>query len=265
MRINNNAFSAVIATNLLSGIIMIKLSQIVILGLSTLIISGCATPPPPNVDTNQLALAVEQILSDSVYYNELFASCAALGGEVEVDAINVQQNWLNANSTLVAAADTYYSQQQAINSFDYNDVTLAPTAIRLALDASQKARSELSLSNRSPANQQKTCAFKLAQMTQATLPLNKQPLIASVQTELLTHQPLDENIIDAPRLAGGIKAIPGGKSFFTINKNHQPTCADAYTLVIANSWPKEAYANFCGNKAVEVLVCDWGKCETKKL
>lgn len=244
---------------------MIKLLYVTMISMSALIFSGCATSPPPPVDNNKLALTAEKILFDNVYYNELFNSCANLGGEIEVDAINVQQNWLNANATLVAAADSFYSQQQAVNSFEYAGITLAPTAIRLALDATQKARDELSLSKRSLANQQKTCAFKLAQMTPATLPLNNDPVIASVQTDLLKHQPLDEAPLSAPRLAGGINAIPGGKSFFTINKAHQSVCAEAYTLVIANDWPKEAYTNFCGDKAVEVLMCDWGKCEVKKL
>lgn len=244
---------------------MSKLLHATMIGLGALLFSGCATSPPEIIDPNTLTTTAEKILFDNVYYNELFNSCAALGGEIEVDAINVQQNWLNANTALVAAADSYYSQQQAVNSFEYAGLTLAPTAIRLVLDASQKARDELSLNNRSPANQQKTCAFKLAQMSPATLPLNNDPLIASVQTELLTHRPLDETPLDAPRLAGNINAITGGKSFFDINKTHQSTCPDAYTLVIANDWPKEAYANFCGAKAVEVLLCDWGKCDVKKL
>ncbi|WP_040391808.1 hypothetical protein [Cellvibrio sp. BR] len=244
---------------------MIKPLHLTMISLSALIFSGCATAPPPPIDANTLASAAEKILSENIYYNELFTSCAALGGEIEVDAINVQQNWLNANAPLVVAADSYYSQQQAENSFEYAGLTLAPTAIRLVLDARQKAKDELSLSKRSPANQQKTCAFKLAQMAPATLPLSNDPAIARAQTELLKHQPLDETPLSAPRLAGGINAIPGGKSFFTINKSHQSNCPDAYTLVIANDWPKEAYANFCGAKAVEVLICDWGKCDIKKL
>jgi hypothetical protein len=244
---------------------MNRLLQIITLGFNALVISGCATQPPATIDTNQLALAAEEILRESVYYNELFASCTPLGGDVEMEAIDIQQNWLNANSTLVAAADHYYSQQQAANSFEYQGITLAPTAIRLMLDATEKAQSELALANRTPANQQKTCAFRLAKMTPASLPLTNNPLIASAQAELLAHQPLHEHIVDVPRLAGGIKATPGGKSFFTINNNHQQRCADAYTLVIANHWPQEAYANFCGVKAVEILICDWGTCEIKKL
>ncbi len=244
---------------------MTRLSKTLIVMLSPLIFSSCTTTAPSSTDAGQLISAAEKILYDHVYYNELFTSCAALGGETEVDAINIQQDWLNANTELVAAADSYYSQQQADNSFEYGKLTLAPTAIRLALSASQQAKDELSLNKRSSANQQKTCSFKLAQMTLDTLPLDKDPVIAKVRTELLSYQPLDENIMDTPHLAGGIRVTPEGKSFFTINKNHQQTCADAYTLVIANDWPKEAYANFCGDNALEVMVCDWGKCETKKL
>lgn len=244
---------------------MINQLRIHTASILVLILGGCATSPPPAIDAHKLASTAEKILYKNVYYNELFASCAALGGEIEVDAINVQQNWLNANATLVTAADSYYSQQQATNSFEYAGRTLAPTAIRLALEASQEAKNELSLSNRSLANQQKTCAFKLAQMSPATIPLVKDPIIASMQAALLVHQPLDKDALSAPRLAGNITAIPAGKSFFTINKSHQTACPDAFTLIIANDWPNEAYANFCGNIAIEVLVCDWGKCDVKKL
>ncbi len=243
---------------------MINLLRVSAASLLTIIFTGCTTQPI-TADANSLSAAAEKILYKNVYYNQIFTSCAALGGEVEVDAINVQQNWLNANASLVAAADNYYSQQQADNSFEYAGQTLAPTAIRLALNASQEADNELSLSKRSAANQQKTCAFLLANMAAPSLPLSTDPLIASAQASLLAEKPLDKDPLSAPRLAGNIKSIPAGKSFFSINKAHQSACANPYTLVVANDWPKEAYANFCGDKAVEVLLCDWGKCETKKL
>lgn len=243
---------------------MINVCRISTLSFIVLLVGGCATQAPVN-DNNTLAAAAEKILYKNVYYNELFNLCASLGGEVEVDAINVQQNWLNANASLVAAADELYSQQQANHSFEYAGKTLAPTAIRLALTASQEAQSELALNKRSAANQQKTCAFMLAKMSGPTLPLTTDPLIANAAPGLLAEQTLDKDPLNAPRLAGNIKNIPAGKSFFSINKNHQTNCPDAFTLVIANDWPKEAYANFCGDTALEVLVCDWGKCDTKKL
>jgi hypothetical protein len=243
---------------------MINFRQITRLSLITLLLSGCAATPPTS-DNNTLAAAAEKILYKNVYYNEIFAKCAALGGEVEVDAINVQQDWLNANAKLVAAADNFYSQQQAGNSFEYAGLTLAPTAIRMALQASQEAQTELSLNKRSIANQQKTCSFMLAKMSDAGLSLTSDPQVANAQAGLMNEQLLDINALNSPRLAGNIKSIPAGKSYFSINKTHQNNCPDAYTLVIANDWPKEAYANFCGSKAMEVLLCDWGKCEAKKL
>lgn len=244
---------------------MNRLLFAITIGFNMLLLNGCASTSPLIVDTKQLTDAAEKILFETVYHNELFTRCAALGGEAEIDAINVQHDWINANAALIGAADNYYSQQQKDSSFDYEGNTLSPAAIRLTLDASQKARDNLSLNKRSPINQQKTCSFKLAQMTGATLPLARDPQIASMQTELLKYEPLERSPLSAPRLAGDIKALSGGKSFFAVNAQHQSHCADAYTLVIANNWPKEAYANFCGSKVVEVLTCDWGKCDVKKL
>lgn len=226
--------------------------------------SGCATEPV-KIDTYSLEKTATYILSESVYFATLFANCSALGGDTELDAIDIQQNWLNTNSSLVAAADNYYSQQQANATFTYDGKTLAPAAIRLALDARARATNELALAQRTPGNQQKTCQFRLKQISGDKLPLGNDPLIAPYQTELLTHVPLDLNIADTPQLAGEFIGATQGASYFNIAKAHEASCTSAYTLSIANQWPNEAYANFCGENAVSVVTCEWGKCETKKL
>ena len=200
-----------------------------------------------------------------MYFSTLFSSCTALGGDTELDAIDIQQNWINANAQLVAAADSYYSQQQAAHTFTYNGKTLAPEAIRIALDARKRATNELALAQRSPANKHKTCQFRLAQISGDKLPLAKDPLIAPYKTELLTHLPLDINIADTPQLAGGLREISKGATYFAIAKAHETSCTAPYTLTIANQWPNEAYANFCGADAVKVITCEWGKCESKTL
>jgi hypothetical protein len=232
---------------------------------SVAFMSGCANQPVAIVDANSLEKTASYILSESVYFSTLFSTCSALGGDTELDTIDIQQNWINANSTLVAAADSYYSQQQANNTFTYDGKTLAPAAIRLVLDARARATDELALAQRSPVNKLKTCQFRLAQISGHKLPLANDPLIAPYQAELLTHVPLDLNIADAPQLAGGLNAASQGATYFTIAKTHEPTCANPYTLSIANQWPNEAYANFCGEKAVAVITCEWGKCAAKKL
>lgn len=233
--------------------------------LNVALMSGCANQPVVVTDAKSLEKVATHILSESVYFSTLFSTCSALGGDTELDAIDIQQNWLNENTTLVAAADSYYSQQQANNAFTYDGKTLAPTAIRLVLDARARATDELALAQRSPANKQKTCQFRLAQISGNKLPLANDPLIAPYQAELLAHVPLDLNIADAPQLAGGLSGTSQGATYFTIAKAHESSCTAAYTLSIANQWPKEAYANFCGEKAVGVITCEWGKCETKKL
>jgi hypothetical protein len=244
---------------------MINSRYMHLIACSTLFISGCATPPTAIPDANSVEAAATQVLSEAVYYSTLFSTCMTLGGDTELDAIDIQQNWLNENSTLVAAADNYYSQQQADNTFSYDGKTLAPAAIRLALDARSRATNELALAQRTPMNQQKTCQFRLAQISGEKLLLANIASITPYHTELLKHVPLDLNIADAPHLAAGLAGTSPGATYFTIAKDYETTCPAAYTLSITNQWPNEAYANFCADKAIEVLTCEWGKCTTKKL
>lgn len=244
---------------------MINTKYFYFAAFNAVLMSGCATQTATITDANSLEKAATYVLGEAVYFSTLFSTCSALGGDTELDAIDIQQNWINTNTTLVAAADSYYSQQQANNTFTYDGKTLAPAAIRLVLDARARATNELALAQRSPVNKQKTCQFRLAQINGNKLPLANNPLIAPYKTELLTHIPLDLNIADAPQLAGGLSGASQGATYFTIAKAHESSCAAAYTLSIANQWPKEAYANFCGEKAVDIITCEWGKCEAKKL
>lgn len=227
--------------------------------------SGCVNQPIATTDTNNLVKSAAYVLSESVYFSTLFSTCATLGGDTELDVIDIEQNWINANSTLVAAADSYYSQQQANHTFNYDGKTLAPAAIRLVMNARNRATNELSLAQRSPVNKQKTCQFRLAQISGDKLLLANDPQIAPYQSELLAYLPLDLNIANAPQLAGSLGGTAQGASYFTISKAHESSCPAAYTLSMVNQWPNEAYANFCGEKAVAVITCEWGKCETKKL
>lgn len=244
---------------------MINAKYFYLATFSAVFMCGCTSQPATLTDVDGPEKAATHILSETVYFSTLFSTCATLGGDTELDAIDIQQNWINVNSQLVSAADSYYSQQLANRTFTYDGKTLAPEAIRLALNARTRATNELALAQRSPINKQKTCQFRLAQISGNKLPLVNDPLIAPYEAELLGHLPLDINIADAPLLAGGLIGTAQGATYFTVAKTHETTCPDAYTLSIANQWPNEAYANFCGKKAVEVITCEWGKCETKKL
>lgn len=244
---------------------MIKQQYLYLSIFSAVFFIGCATSPPPISEPINLDETARYTLSEAVYFSTLFSTCTALGGDTEIDAIDIQQNWLNENSSLIAAADSVYSQSQANNTFTYNGKTLSPAAIRLALDARTRASNELALTQRSPVNKQKTCQFRLAQISGAKLPLANDPKIAPHYTELLKHIPLDLNIADIPKLAGDTKEATKGATYFSIAKTHEGNCPAAYTLSVVNQWPNEAYANFCGEKAVEVITCEWGKCEAKKL
>ena len=244
---------------------MINKKSFSLIAFSAVLFSGCANQPITTIDANSLEKAATHILSETVYFSTLFSTCIALGGDTELDAIDIQQNWINENSSLAAAADNYYSQQQAGRTFTYSGKTLAPEAILLALTARTRAIDELALTKRSAANKQKTCQFRLAKISGNNLSLTSDPLIAPYQAELLAHLPLDLNIADVPQLAGGLYGTSQGASYFSIAKAHEASCAAPYTLSIVNQWPNEAYANFCDAKAVEVISCEWGKCETKKI
>ncbi len=239
-------------------------TNVTLLLSTSLFMFGCATQAPV-ADKNTLEKAANQVLSDAVYYSNLFSSCAALGGDIEVDAISKQQDWLNANNQLILAADQIYSQQHAANTFDYQGKTLAPAAIKLALESRKRAIDELSLAQRTPVNRIKTCEFRLNKITNETINLTHNATIAAYQTEILQHAPLDQQAHDFPLLAGGITEVTPGATYFQLVKAHESACGEPYTLTIANQWPQEAYAYFCGNTAVEVLTCEWGKCESKKL
>jgi hypothetical protein len=231
---------------------------------SALFVGGCATPPT-TIDANSLEIAATKVLSETVYHSTLFSTCAELGGDTELDVIDIQQDWLNENSKLIAAADSYYSQKNSNNTFTYNGKTLAPAAIRLAREARTSAINELALAQRSPVNKQKTCQFRIAQISGSNLPLANNPTIAPYAAELLTHLPLDIKVADAPQLAGGLIGTAPGATYYSIAKAHENSCPAASTLSITNEWPNEAYANFCAEKATEVLTCEWGKCVSKKL
>lgn len=243
---------------------MTHYKKLVSLTCGFFLISGCATQAP-GIDEKSLERAATKTLSEAVYFSNLFTTCATLGGEIEVDAIDTQQNWLNENAKLVAAADALYSQQHNKDTFKYNSKTLAPAAIRLVLDARTRAADELSLPQRSPVNKQKICQFRLAQISGKALPLANNPKIAPYKTELLKHLPSGYTITDVPTLAAGFQGSSQGATFYSIDKAHAQTCSAAYTLSIANQWPHEAYATFCGETATAVLICEWGKCEEKKL
>ncbi|WP_049630177.1 hypothetical protein [Cellvibrio sp. pealriver] len=228
------------------------------------LLTGCATQTP-TIDENSLERAATNTLSEAVYFSNLFTTCATLGGDIEVDAIDTQQNWLNENAKLVAAADAFYSQLHTNDAFSYNNKTVSPAAIRLVLDARTRATDELALPQRSPVNKQKICQFRLAQISGKALPLANNPKIAPYKAELLKHLPADYKIVDVPTLAAGLQGASQGATFYSIANAHEKTCPAAYTLSIANQWPHEVYATFCGEKATSVLTCEWGKCETKKL
>ena len=229
---------------------------------------GCATTPAPiALDPVQLNKAATRILSEAIYYTSLFDTCIQLGGEQEVDTINTQQNWLEANWPLVAAADSINSEHLVESTFSYRNQLISPSAIKLQQEAQAKAISELALDKRSRNNQQKTCSFRLAKLTPENIQLANNPDLAPLAAEILQRQPNGERPIGKiPSLAGTLDtSIQEGRSYYALFKDLERECPNAHILVIANEWPLETYANFCGDQYLETIECEWGKCSAKKL
>lgn len=235
---------------------------------AVLLLTSCASKPPAALSTSTINSAVETIMKETVYHNTLFSTCATLGGEQEIAAIDKQQDWSNANIALVSAADAYYSQQIAASVLNYDGKSISPIAVRLAVQERQRALNELSLKKRTVNNQRKTCDFRLGQITSTSMHLVNQPAIATAYADIMKSAPAANVAAQAvPTLAANIALdIPPGRTYFVINKALEKECVSSpITLTIANNWPNEAYANFCENNLVETLICEWGNCEAKKL
>jgi hypothetical protein len=239
--------------------------SLIILTLANL---GCTTPPPQVEHSEaQRQDAVQAILSEAVYYTNLFDTCVTLGGEAEINAVETQQNWLAVNWPLIAAADVIYSNKMQAATFQYNNQAISPAAIHLAQLARERAQNELSLEQRSPSNKQITCNFRFKKITPENIALSTLPNIAPFVDEVLAQSSATNHPIHAvPSLAGDIATdTPQGRSYFTIFKQLEADCPNAYTLVIVNNWPLETYANFCGDQYMETIECTWGKCAAKAL
>lgn len=232
-----------------------------------LLLLGACTTTPPAMTTLEISDAAETIIQEAVYYSTLFDTCAGLGGDQEITAIDKQQDWINANATLIAAADVKYSEKIAASTLNYDGKILSPVAVYLAQQARQRALDELSLKKRSVNNQRKTCDFRLGQITSANINLTSQPAIAAAYADIIKSAPAGNiDIQSVPKLAAGIDlTVSPGRTYYTVEKALEKECDTPFTLTLANNWPNEAYANFCANNLIDTLVCEWGKCEAKKL
>lgn len=232
----------------------------------SLVFSGCATKEPPPLDMTQLPKVAEVILEEAIYYSSLFSACSKLGDEAEIEALTKQQDWLAANWQLVSAADAAYTQHYSSSSFNYNSKPFLPQALWLKKKAHEKAINTLRLSTRTPVNQQKVCLFQLTKITPETISLiSTNSQIAAYEQALLTNAPAHSNqIVDLPTLAARIATdLPSGKNHFSIKQQNESQCENASTLIFANNWPDEAYANFCGDELKQVLICEWDTCNPR--
>lgn len=233
--------------------------------LSLIFLSACTTSPPTS-DVHTDKLAVTELLSEAVYTITIFNECEALGGDAELDALSIRQNWLEKNWQLIDAADRYYTEQEQASSTLYRGELLSLNAIYLVSLAQQRALNELNLKQRSKENRQIFCQRRLQKLAKDELKLT-QKVTLSTQAFEVKSQPTESAasttvVRKVPTLAGGysFKHTQGRSAYQAVNLL-KAECPSVNTLVVHNEWPLEAYASYCDNKPLAFLVCEWGKCQ----
>ncbi len=243
-------------------------SGLLTLGLALLLTACSHTPPTSSPEQQQQLL--ENLLSQTVYTNTLFSQCETLGDDVELEALNVQQDWLQKNWPLIAAADDYYTRQQQTEGLLYGGQLISLHATRLTHDARQKALDELNFSQRTTINQQRFCMNRLKKIAREEL-----DLAAGLDHSRLPFNPGET---DSGNIQSGsiqIDAIPTlafktpvvqtpGRTWFVLEDGFKQTCAQPRKLVLFNDWPRETYAIYCDQAPLALMVCEWGQCERRQ-
>lgn len=236
--------------------------------LAIALVSGCAQQPAvtPTEDPRQLTDLATDILTKAVYVSSLFNLCTPLGDEAELEAITVQQDWIDKNWPAIIAADHYYTGQFGSQAMSYNGQPISLAAVLLAYNAKKRATDELNLKQRTLTNQQKTCVRRIQILAQQEM-----DLVASEQAraDLLALQQQytgdTTRVVPVPSLAGDVTTErENGRSYFVLSEEFKKECPEGQFIVLHNQWPREAYASYCGAVPVSLVSCEWGKCTTQQ-
>ena len=230
--------------------------------------SGCAQQPvvTPTEDPTQLIQLATDILTKAVYTNSIFNQCTPLGDDAELEAITVQQDWIDKNWPAILAADHYYTTQLGPQAINYDGQAISLNAVMLAHNARKRAIDELNLKQRTLTNQQKTCVRRIQTIAQQEMALT-QGEQAHVDLQALQQQYTGDTtkIVPVPTLAGDITTErENGRSYFLLFEEFKKECPDGQFIVVHNQWPHEAYASYCGEAPVSLISCEWGKCTQQR-
>lgn len=231
--------------------------------LLALFATGCAQQEIlPTEDSAELTQTAMITLDNYVYLNELFNQCSTLGGDAEIEALSVQQDWLAKNWGNVVAADAYYTQQLAGSAKTHRDAKISLEAVWLKHQAKSRANKELNLSQRTNTNRQKVCVRRMQAVAENEIEAGQTPQTqANLQLLASQHDRDTRRVISVPTLAGDIDFnLSTGSSYYTLAENLKKECSDATFVVIENQWPNEAYASYCDQTPVSLILCQWGQC-----
>lgn len=233
-----------------------------LLGFFALILlSGCTSQDTANEQTK--TAVTYEILSQARYINTLFNHCEALGGDAEIEALSVQQDWLIKNWNLISAADHYLTEQEQPKGILYRGELLSLTAIQIASSAEKRAVQELNFKQRSTNNQQKFCIQRLQKLTREEMDMRSRVNINNLPF-ILQNTPV--GIISAkklPTMAGSFHfSQHQGRTAYDALAAIKTECPSSELVTVNNDWPLEAYAAYCKDTPLTLIVCEWGICKS---
>jgi len=233
----------------------------------SLLLSGCSVTPDITPSKADLGEAASNIMRRHIELKHLHEACALAGGEAEVYANLIYQQWVDKNWPLVIGADGFNRTQLQQQSLSFNDQTLSLSALKFLAEASRTAQHKVAFINRSRTNRNKSCAQKLKQFDAEHdygLPATEDYLITALNSYASSHPSPPKAGDRVPTLAGDldINSLPG-RSLYAIERQvRDMPCPSPQIFTFKNKWPLEIYAAFCTQEQ-RLISCEWGNCSAQ--
>ncbi len=232
--------------------------------LGALLLGACASPPPPITEV-EMQQAGMTLLNQTVRLQTLVEICRHFDGELNSQARQIADDWLDRNWANISAADNLFSEDLQQQAFKFQGQDLSLPAFILLRDNTNWSQNKIGSANRSRAARKKACEQQLA----LYLP---QPLDPEDENQLATQSALDklqQNHLSSseryrvPKLAGQLSPHnKPGRSLYQLEQTVRAShCPQAKLITLHNDWPHEFYGAQCPTGRDLLYHCQWGKCE----
>jgi len=232
-----------------------------------LLLNGCGTTPNITASKADLSVAANNIMRSHIELKSLRDACAQAGGQAEVHADSVYQQWLLKNWPLVIGADGFNRAHLQDKTLSFDGQTLSLPALKFLAETTRTAEHKVAFIQRSRTNRNKTCRRKL-ELFDAEHHYGLQPVEEYIQTSLnsyaASHTAPPKAGARVPTLAGNlsVNGLPGRSLYAIEGQAKDMPCAAPQIFTFKNQWPLEIYAAFCSQEQ-RLITCEWGNCSTQ--